>query len=56
MYQNEPNSIEYVDGVFIADKKICNYDEYLKLKNTVNEENKDKLIITSLSFLGEIND
>lgn len=57
-FQNEPGVIRSIDGIALMGKRIENMADYHNLKTSVAAladcpVHVDKLVITSLSYLGE---
>jgi hypothetical protein len=55
-YQLTAGTTNYIDGIVILTHKVTTMERYRELKELISRENKDKLTITNLSFMGREQD
>lgn len=51
-YQQSVGTLTYIDGIAQLGKRITSHEDLLNLKESICPENKGKITIISLSFIG----
>lgn len=55
-YQTTPGQIENIDGIARLYGKVKDMSDYAYLKDLIDSEHSDILVINSLSYLGEFDE